>query len=59
MTDSKKVIPHPRHYWAVFHQTEVMFSGTFKECWDFFVESHGNQKLKQVVDAGYRIARKA
>lgn len=47
------------NYWAVFHQKEILFSGTFTECWNHLVEMSGDQKVSEVVATGYRVARKS
>lgn len=59
MEKSQQPKTRAKNYWSVFHKKEVLFSGTYTECWKFFVESEGNYKLKDLVEDGYRVARKS
>jgi hypothetical protein len=47
------------HYWAVFHKKEILFSGTFTQCWNHFVKMAGDEKVSKVIAGGYHIARKS
>lgn len=59
MEKSSKIIPHPKHYWAVYDGKSVAFEGTFKACWDWFVKNYGICKVKDLAAGGIRIARKS
>lgn len=55
MTDNE----NKRHYWAVKRHHEILFTGTFTECWEHFVETMGEETLTALDAAGYRVARGA
>lgn len=47
------------HYWAIFEKKEVVFSGTFSQCWDELINRFYNLTVGQLELAGVKIARKA
>ena len=57
MTESKKIIPHPRHYWGLLHGDQTVMTGTFSDCWENLVDSYGHTTLKTLEQLKIRIAR--
>jgi len=52
MTDNK------RNYWGIVRENgNVVFDGTFVECWDHLVKTFGDRTLKEIIEAGYKITR--
>ncbi len=45
------------HYWVVKHKEEIMFTGTFIECWKHYVALCGNITVKEAENSGYRVTR--
>lgn len=45
------------HYWAIFQDREVIFEGTFTECWYKLISTFGNVKLATLQNEGVKIAR--
>lgn len=52
MTDKNK-----RHYWAVRNRDEILFTGTFNECWEELIKRFYNLTVGQLELAGVRISR--
>lgn len=46
-----------RHYWTIKQHNEVLFTGTFIECWNRFVTEYGDMIISEAAQAGYRITR--
>ena len=44
-------------YWAVCQKENVKFKGTFKECWNFFVENYSQKKVATLIKDGVVIKR--
>lgn len=57
MTDTNKIIPHPRHYWGITKNGETCFTGTHSQCWDKLVEYFGTQTLAELETAQIRLER--
>ena len=47
----------PKHYWAVYEGKEVVFSGSFNECWEHLGERYADEKVSALFEDGIRIAR--
>ncbi|OWK39512.1 hypothetical protein [Fimbriiglobus ruber] len=46
-----------RNYWAVFQGREVLFEGSFSDCWTQLTEQFGKQTVSSLVKNGIRIGR--
>jgi len=46
-------------YWAVYQQKDILFSGTFTQCWNYLTMEFGHMTMAEVVMVGVKIARKA
>ncbi len=46
-------------YWAIFQLKEIIFEGTYSECWKELVSRYGDQKVQSLVERGIRISRKS
>lgn len=46
-------------YWAVFQGKDVLFSGSFKECWNDLMIRYAHLKVGQLAKHDIRIARKS
>ena len=44
-------------YWAIFKGTERIYTGTFKDCWEFFVRHYGRRTVSALQKDGIRIGR--
>ncbi len=59
MTDTNKVTHiNTRRYWTITHNGNVLFTGTFLECWDELVAQCGHLTLSSIDQAGIQITRK-
>ncbi len=47
----------PKHYWAVYEGENVLFSGSFNDCWKHFVTSLGSHTVSALAERGVRIGR--
>lgn len=51
----------PKTYWAVyggFNKTDIIFDGSFSQCWEWFTKKYKGKTLGELTAAGFRIARK-
>ena len=46
-----------KYYWAVFQGRDVLFEGSFNDCWQHLVSSYCNQTVRSLVERGIRISR--
>ena len=49
----------PNTYWGIKINEEVLFRGTYSECWDRLCESFHDQTLAELKKSNVRIARVA
>ena len=47
----------PKHYWAICEGKNVLFAGSFNECWRSFVVTFGSYAVAELDTRGIRIAR--
>lgn len=46
-------------YWAIFQGKDILFEGTFQQCWNDLMVRYANITLYQLQTKGIRIARKS
>lgn len=46
-----------KHYWAIFQNKEVLFSGSHTECWNWLVEQYAVCTVASLSEAGIKLAR--
>lgn len=50
-------VKNKRVYWAVKDKSLIIFKGTYKECWDYFVDQYKSFRVSELIDLGIRVAR--
>lgn len=46
-----------KYYWAVFQGRDVLFEGSFNDCWKHLTEQYSNETVANLVKSGIRISR--
>ena len=46
-------------YWAIFQGKEILFEGSFTECWKELVKRFASRTVASLVSGDIRIARKS
>lgn len=46
-----------KHYWAVFQGRQVLFEGSFTDCWQHLTERFADRAVSWLSDKGVRIGR--
>ena len=53
MTDNKT----KRLYWGVTQKGEVIYTGTYKMCWEWMILNYANSTLRYLTELGIRLER--
>ena len=57
-TKEKTMEKSRKYFWAVFQGRDVLFEGSFKECWQHLVDNYCNSTVRTLVEQGIRVGRK-
>lgn len=46
-----------KYYWALFHGEDVIFEGSFNDCWKHLTEQYADETVANLVKQHIRISR--